>query len=433
MYRYTMFPRDTLANITHINEDGSIHFSDITQAKSPEDFNTFLTESTNHNVQISEVVNESCSYILDENLLNEFDVYVFEMDKKPVERTEEEIREEHLQLNSSLFNNLFFQPEFTRMIKHLQDNRFQYMNFFYPSFRYCNFDMRIASSIGGLYVDMLESTDENGYNVNGWEFDIDNDEEFQNLILTRYSERVNWFFGVQIHDIDHLRYCFKLYDVTKNIIEHKVERIESLEDSEIEILKQWRGRVLDAYRKMTIATKSSYDYYKYCQMLHELMWEPMDDPNDLTICSANVFRFIELYFDDMTINEDSMMRKNDLVKYIFRDSIQSERVFLLPATSQYPIIDKSSVKIAMDNIYRIPESDTEEYSNNLNRRYRELGCRFQIPVNHPYAPYAITGENAIPIVVSHILYDVADNITESATGLSNVNIMKNMYYGNGVE
>lgn len=425
MNRYTMFPRDALVNITHINEDGTIHFSDITTIDSADKFDTFITESTNHSATITE----------DKSTLNESEssIVVFEMDKKPSERTVEEIREEHLQNNSSLFNNLFFQPDFTRMIRHLQDNRFLYMNFFYPSFRYCNFDMRIASSIGGLYAEMLETTNEDGYNINDWNYDIDSDEDFRTMMITRYNERVNWFLGIQIHDIDHLRYCFKLYDVTKNIIEHKVERIELLEKDEIELLKEWRGRVLSAHRNMMLSTKSSYDYYKYCQMLHDLIWDPMDDPNDLTICCANVFRFIELYFDDMTINEDSVIRKNDLVQYIFRDSMQSENMFLLPATSQYPILDKSSVKLAMDNIHHISEEDVEEYSNNLNRRYRELGCRFKIPANHPYTPYAISGENCIPIVVSHILYDIADDMNTSATGLKNVNNMKNIYYKNGVE
>ncbi len=419
-----MFPRDALVNITHINEDGSIHFSDISNTDSVDKFDTFITESTNHSANITNsdsTLNESNSSMV-----------VFEFDKKMSDRTVEEIREEHLQNNSSLFNNLFFQPNFIEMVKNLQNNRFSYMNFFYPSFRYCNFDMRIASSIGGLYAEMLNATNENGYNISDWNYDINSDDDFKTMMITRYNERSNWFTVIAVHENDHIRYCFKLYDVVRKIINHKIDRIELLEDNEIELLKEWRSRVLIGYRNMNLATKSSFDYYKYCQVLYDLIWDPMDDPNDITICCANVFKFIETYFDDMTINEDSIIRKNDLIQYIFRDSMQSERVFLLPATSQYPILNKSSVKLAMDNIHHISEDDIEEYSNNLNRRYRELGCRFKIPANHPYAPYAISGENSIPIVVSHILYDITDTDT-STSGLKNVNIMKNIYYKNGVE
>ena len=42
----------------------------------------------------------------------------------------------------------------------------------------------------------------------------------------------------------------------------------------------------------------------------------------------------------------------------------------------------------MDAIESVEKDMREEYSKNLNRKYKEFGCTFTISVDHPYAPYA---------------------------------------------
>lgn len=83
-----------------------------------------------------------------------------------------------------------------------------------------------------------------------------------------------------------------------------------------------------------------------------------------------------------------LISKVDCAGYMVHELGFEDDLFLLPDTLEYPIFNASSVRLAMDMITRIPASDVKQYSENLNRKYKELGCTFSISVDHPYAKYA---------------------------------------------
>lgn len=102
------------------------------------------------------------------------------------------------------------------------------------------------------------------------------------------------------------------------------------------------------------------------------------------------------YFSDLEkknkINEagGELLDKNKCNEYVLSQlGIDSSDVYLLPDTMQYPILNQTSIRMAMDMIRDIKDPDDRKiYVKNLNRKYKEFGCTFSISVDHPYAQYA---------------------------------------------
>lgn len=126
------------------------------------------------------------------------------------------------------------------------------------------------------------------------------------------------------------------------------------------------------------------------------------------------------YFSDLEkknkINEagGELFDKNKCNEYVLSQlGIDSSDVYLLPDTMQYPILNQTSIRMAMDMIRDIKDPDEKKtYIENLNRKYKEFGCTFSISVDHPYAEYA--DQNIIDHM-THILSEGDTVVSDQGT------------------
>lgn len=139
------------------------------------------------------------------------------------------------------------------------------------------------------------------------------------------------------------------------------------------------------------------------KMLKECKWYPIKSVyKKLQSEHRNA---IDLYKNNH-INEANIsgdiVSKEECSAYMVYELGYADDIFLLPITMEYPIIDQSSIRLAMDMVNKIPDDQLKEFTTNLNRKYKELGCKFSISVDHPYAPYA---DKNIISNMTHILLE----------------------------
>ena len=100
-------------------------------------------------------------------------------------------------------------------------------------------------------------------------------------------------------------------------------------------------------------------------------------------------------------------------KYL-ADEISDKSIFLLPDKKLYPILDRTSLKLAMDSILQVADSDKKEFIKNLNAKMKENGYPYSIPIDHPYAKYA-PKEIIIPVMMVESMYLYEEHQTDSST------------------
>ena len=126
-------------------------------------------------------------------------------------------------------------------------------------------------------------------------------------------------------------------------------------------------------------------------------------------------KFVESVLNGST-NESGgeLFDKNKCNEYVLSQlGIDSSDVYLLPDTMQYPILNQTSIRMAMDMIRDIKDPDEKKtYVENLNRKYKEFGCTFSISVDHPYAEYA--DQNIIDHM-THILSEGDTVVSDQGT------------------
>ena len=102
------------------------------------------------------------------------------------------------------------------------------------------------------------------------------------------------------------------------------------------------------------------------------------------------------YFSDLEkknkINEagGDLLNKDKCNAYIINqlDPEVVDSIYLLPDKMEYPILNQDSIRMAMDMIREVDETDRAKYARMLNKKYKEFGCTFSISIDHPYAEYA---------------------------------------------
>ena len=155
--------------------------------------------------------------------------------------------------------------------------------------------------------------------------------------------------------------------------------------------------------------------------MFDLFWNFHENPMDSGIITGNIAAMCTQMASAKSmaigINEASeLISKEDCVGYMVKELGMEDDIFLLPGTMEYPVINQNSVRMAMDLITRIDKENIPEYTKNLNRKYRELGCTFSITVDHPYAKYA---SQMIIDNMTHVLMEgetaVNDHGTSSGT------------------
>lgn len=283
---------------------------------------------------------------------------------KPMEkRTKEDIVKEHLRVNSDFYNNAFYGTEYANAIKELDG--LDFLESFYPNLRSMNFGNRILTTIGGLG------------SING----------------STYDPGKNWFKVDLSKDIDHTEYCKKLYDIMADMLYSDTWTTKSLAPDDMGILLDWLPRVSYHYGQLQ-DVETSNQRYREIQYLWDLFWNYNENPDDRSIRVANIIAYVAqmrsilIQSKAVHINEDQIVGREMLRKYLEKELGQSDDIYLLPDTKEYPIVDPTSVLLAMDKIETVPANRRREYAQNLNRRYKELGCTFSISIDHPYARYA---------------------------------------------
>lgn len=113
-------------------------------------------------------------------------------------------------------------------------------------------------------------------------------------------------------------------------------------------------------------------------------------------------------------------------KYVFMSLKYDERLYLIPELMEYPILDRTSIRLAIDQIQTVEKEFSpylEEFCRNVNRAYVQYGCTFKLSIDHPFMKYASKNiqREAIPIlsegetVVSNSDSTVGLNSTDNQT------------------
>ncbi|WP_300943970.1 hypothetical protein [uncultured Duncaniella sp.] len=324
---------------------------------------------------------------------------VYGLEKPMGKRTKEEIVREHLSQNSMFYNTLFFGNEYIKSIKAMET--YTFLDYFYPSFKRCNMFTRVSTALGGLgkldavykELGIRKPLETNHAIPLGW-VNPESVTDFDILVDVNYTSDSNWFKTPFDNNYDHIFYCLRLYSVVGDIMLNPHFEMSQLTEMHIGLLTDWSQRVCYHYDLLQREVEFSPGYMRQAQYLYDLMWDINDNPFSSTDIAANIIAMVDKMAAGRQVlgnmNEGSeMISKEQCAGYLVHELGLDDDIFLLPGSLEYPIIDRSSVKLAMDCIKQIPADKVDEYAVNLNRKYVELGCNFTIPIDHPYAKYAV--------------------------------------------
>lgn len=345
-----------------------------------------------------------------------FPVWGITNEKDENKKTKLDVIKSHLNMNSVLYNNLLYSSEdFLPKLKAIETNEklAVLVKNFFPSFKIHNFVSRSASTIGGL----SESVPNLDKIVYAYISKTSDAHTLKQAISENYNSDANWYKR-KITDPDHTALSFACnYVIRKLMGDDKAWFATDESNVWIDyIVANWRTKVEDHYVNTQCYKQYSPAYLMRIQALHDLWWDPLDDPHNPDDVATAQLSFIDAVglesygrIEEATAGE--MVNKEDLALWL-KDELDDEMLsnyFLLPDEHKYLIFGPSSVKYAMDYITKVDAEDRNEYAKNLNRLYHFFGCRgkFKISVDHPYAKYLSCGQKIEP-------GDVVVNIIEGA-------------------
>ena len=326
-------------------------------------------------------------------------------EEKTEKLSAQEFRLKNLEIAGRTANILNFQPALGKALGNLKE--YEFLNYFYPDVKSTSFQLRMITSLGGM-VNHPEVWKE--YNLRPPlctdmnqplthpNTEITND-QFFDLYNLYYNGCQNWF-NVDDHDMTHIEYCLKLYSVMGMILLNPQFDINMLDSYWMGVLTDWYQHVQSVYDELMNQTDlDSFKSFQLRQQLWELCWNPTENPEDESAIIRNMIGFASSMVSHkfkMDLNEKineaggELLDKNKCNEYVLSQlGIDSSDIYLLPDTMQYPILNQTSIRMAMDMIRDIKDPDEKKtYIENLNRKYKEFGCTFSISVDHPYAEYA---------------------------------------------
>lgn len=275
-----------------------------------------------------------------------------ESDAETLKRTKEDIIKEHLKTNAMAYNGIIYIPEYMEQVKKLFG--YPIFDFFYPSVKIFIVEARKATSLGGTYNN------------------------------SSYSEKANWY-KVAVRDEQHNSFAKDVCKLIEALFSGK-----DIVPEDLDVATEWMDEVDYHCRLLMEAEPYSKEYLYECQYLHDLFWDPFDDPLDSGVIAQNIIAFVRNIDPSLigNLNEhDGLITKEALLSYI-KDEISDPSIYLIPEKKEYPILDKSSLKLAMDSILDVDDSDLKKFTTNLNKRMKDLNFPYKIPADHPYAKYA---------------------------------------------
>lgn len=350
------------------------------------------------------------------------DYKIFGLEVPMDKRTKDDIVKEHIRINGNFYNTLFFGDEYARSIKQLKE--FEFFEYFYPNLKSHNFYQRLKGCLGGLATDrelykMLKiryplDVDDFNSPLGDVEMTDELSEAFYLYIQTSYIPESNWF-KTSARDHDHILYCLRIYSIMGLILNDPNFTIDRLGPKHIGILLDWEQHI--HYHYDHLMECAEHEDCESAQYLFDLFWNFHENPADPGSITGNIAAMCTQMASAKTmtigINEATdMISKEDCVGYMVKELGMDDDIFLLPGTMEYPVINQNSVRMAMDIIRKIDKENIPEYTKNLNRKYRELGCKFSISVDHPYAQYA---DQMIIDNMTHILMEGETSVNDHGT------------------
>lgn len=363
---------------------------------------------------------------------SELPSFTFDPSEIPLaKRSREDVIKEHLRVNGSFYNNVFYGTEFAKAAKAISE--FEFLDFFYPDVKTMPFAVRLECVCGGLAASScrdevyavlgIKSPLETDFNKPlGWCSSEDAADLWKDGILANeYWQESNWFKANMSNDVDHQFFCLKLYSVMGEILlDPNFMPDIHLTDKHYALLMDWNQRVCYHYDLYLDAVPDSEEQIEQIQYLFDLFWNFTDNPHSDGDISVNIIALLREMscINGMVVNMNEANVSGEIVSrekcnaYLVNDLDMADSLYLLPSSLEYPIVNKDSIRLAMDMIERIDPAQRDEYVENLNKKYAEFGCTFSISVDHPYAKYA---DKNIIAHMTHMLLEGSTVVDDQGT------------------
>lgn len=314
--------------------------------------------------------------------------------------TEKERQIRNLQIAARTANVLNFQPALGKAIANLKE--YSFLEYFYPDVKSTAFSIRLLTCLGGL------ATNDTIWKLYGLRPPLCKDytqqlthpnklttEEFEDKVIPWFRKQANWYHEGKAEDNIHIEYCLSLYSVLGMILLNPEFSIDNLDDYWMGVLADWINHVQAEYDELSECDDSSAEAFYHRQYLYDLCWNPTDNPMDEAVITRNIINFASTMVSqkmNTDLNEagGDLLNKDKCNSYVINqlDPEVIDNIYLLPDKMEYPILNQDSIRMAMDMIKEVDESDRAKYARMLNKKYKEFGCTFSISVDHPYAEYA---------------------------------------------
>ena len=313
--------------------------------------------------------------------------------------TEKERQIRNLQIAARTANVLNFQPALGKAIANMKE--YSFLEYFYPDVKSTAFSIRLLTCLGGL------ATNDMIWKLYGLRppLCVDNTqplthpnklspEEFEDKVIPWFRKQANWYHEGKAEDSIHIEYCLSLYSVLGMILLNPEFNMDSLDDYWMGVLTDWLNHVQTEYDELSTSVNSTSEFY-HRQYLYDLCWNPTENPMDEAIVTRNIINFASIMVSQkmkIDLNEagGDLLNKDKCNAYIINqlDPEVVDNIYLLPDKMEYPILNQDSIRMAMDMIREVDETDRAKYARVLNKKYKEFGCTFSISIDHPYAEYA---------------------------------------------
>lgn len=313
--------------------------------------------------------------------------------------TEKERQIRNLQIAARTANVLNFQPALGKAIANMKE--YSFLEYFYPDVKSTAFSIRLLTCLGGL------ATNDMIWKLYGLRPPLCVDdtqplthpnklspEEFEDKVIPWFRKQANLYHEGKAEDSIHIEYCLSLYSVLGMILLNPEFNMDSLDDYWMGVLTDWLNHVQTEYDELSATVDSSSEFY-HRQYLYDLCWNPTENPMDEAIVTRNIINFASTMVSQkmkVDLNEagGDLLNKDKCNAYIINqlDPEVVDNIYLLPDKMEYPILNQDSIRMAMDMIREVDETDRAKYARMLNKKYKEFGCTFSISIDHPYAEYA---------------------------------------------
>lgn len=313
--------------------------------------------------------------------------------------TEKERQIRNLQIAARIANVLNFQPALGKAIANLKE--YSFLEYFYPDVKSTTFSIRLLTCLGGL------ATNDMIWKLYGLRPPLCADntqplthpnklspEEYEDKVIPWFRKQANWYNEGKAEDSIHIEYCLSLYSVLGMILLNPEFSMDSLDDYWMGVLTDWLNHVQTEYDELSATVNSTNEFY-HRQYLYDLCWNPTENPMDEAIVTRNIINFASTMVSQkmkVDLNEagGDLLNKDKCNSYIINqlDPEVVDNIYLLPDKMEYPILNQDSIRMAMDMIREVDETDRAKYARMLNKKYKEFGCTFSISIDHPYAEYA---------------------------------------------